>query len=713
MATVADILLKPFQHRTYREKVRIVFAGKPRPRLTNKMVQLSKGSPVQRAFDTSVYDTEPWLTGCDKEQSLFCWSCLLFVEQRGMWNSKKGFCDFMYFKDAVESHRKYIPHVEGILAYQKFLQHVSTPRNSKPPPAVSQENELIKRNRKLASRIVDVVCHVVTTEFPAHTETNDSKQLFVDDCYKIFNLLAAFHLSDQDVTNDAINLLKTSPSVLTDMVSAITSVLKDSIKRETRQSTYVSLVLNEHWNNDFKSKMSTVLRYVINGKVCERLVGFTNFNQFKTSQVIYDHVSKVVEEFDIGEKFVAYACDGGVLASSYHYHLTLKTKLRDDYPFCLFVPCHFHKLDLVLEQSLSKMKACNLFFKNVNSIKAFFHGNSKAIEALKKFMNGSVPGFDSSDLSNSKCLRVLKYHRKLFIRFFKSIVDNFESWEAEDLPKALAFQKILQEFDTIFLLEAFSKVFDYTSKLNEILSSIIPEAVFGSTLPEDLKRSLEIEREESAFEKLWIDVVSEILEAQEPKPKSLKLAMEPARKLLHREFYLKIIDCVNQEIDNRFGSFKELLFFHFLNCEKQGNFVFANEALQSLLVVYGPYFHETLLKNEMKVLCSNSVFFRKTIYELMELFISANLNDTFVHLFKLAELTLTMPFKPPSATAGQSKLDKINAWSYDLENEESPTDFSFLCIEAEFLEEIKNGADFLKDVFTKFLELNKTVHLVL
>lgn len=75
---VASLLASPFSRRSFSEKMDIIKKGRPTPQL--RLNETSK--TVERHFKTENYERYTWMTGCQKTNRLFCWSCVLFSTDR-------------------------------------------------------------------------------------------------------------------------------------------------------------------------------------------------------------------------------------------------------------------------------------------------------------------------------------------------------------------------------------------------------------------------------------------------------------------------------------------------------------------------------------------------------------------------------------------------------------------------------------------------------
>lgn len=120
---VEKLLEKPFLARTHQDKKRIVMAGKPRPVLRISAVTFTeKEGIVNKDFKVDMYDEIPWLTGCEKRQSLFCWPCLLF-EKSGIWTST-GVSDILFLYEGASEHQKTRTHAKAEQKLKEFFTKI-------------------------------------------------------------------------------------------------------------------------------------------------------------------------------------------------------------------------------------------------------------------------------------------------------------------------------------------------------------------------------------------------------------------------------------------------------------------------------------------------------------------------------------------------------------------------------------------------------------
>ena len=97
---ISRLLRKPFSTLSFAEKKNIIDTGRPKPHLD--IVQPCKAG-FSRHFMVEYYDRLEWLTGSTDNNKLYCWPCLLFVPEKGVWNGK-GYNDLNNLTKSSKKH---------------------------------------------------------------------------------------------------------------------------------------------------------------------------------------------------------------------------------------------------------------------------------------------------------------------------------------------------------------------------------------------------------------------------------------------------------------------------------------------------------------------------------------------------------------------------------------------------------------------------------
>ena len=386
--SVDSIINKPFSSRSFSEKLEIVASDKPTPKLNSLTTKhKSKTREFVRHFSESSYENIHWLTGCDIRSKLFCWPCLFFSTKNNVW-TKVGFSDLNHFSSATKRDKKCSAHVQAFLKYRMFgNQRIDTLLDRQQQLNVTKHNEAVKKNREVMKRLIDSVPFLAEQELPLRGHEESESSLNKGNYVELLNLFREYDpLLDKHLESSAL-FKGTSPHVQNDIAKALSRVIINYIKKEISYSPFVAIILDETSDITTKSQLTTVLRYIIDGKICERFIGFTDVSADRTANGLFKHVEQVVNEFGLQQKLVGQTYDGASVMSG---HINgLQKKVIDEFPLAIFTHCYAHVLNLVLQQSLSTIKECRIFFKSLNGLTAFFSRSSKRVHELQQLYPGN------------------------------------------------------------------------------------------------------------------------------------------------------------------------------------------------------------------------------------------------------------------------------------------------------------------------------------
>lgn len=714
VTTVDELLNMPFSNRSIEDKIRIVREGKPRPLMNKSSVTFRETDGVMETqqFSHKMYDQIRWLTACDKRECFFCWPCLLFMPPV-LWN-KTGIFDLVTLTENLSKHEKSSEHAQAELHLQMFNQQHLGVTIPKPKNDGKQYNDLILRNRQMLKRLSDAICCVAATVIPTHTRS-DCARIKTEDCVRALKVIKSYDNQDATYVDDAIELIKACPHIVDDLVNVITGLVQLKIKKDIQFSTYISLILNEHTSVATKPQISTFIRYVKDSKVHERFIGFFNVTERVCPFKIVMHISKIIKEYGIENKLLAQSLDGAYLEASTLFEVT--EMLKTNYPLSFFVPCYFHGLQNVLKQNLSELKDCGFFFKNVSAMEVYFQSTRLAKE-FEIFMFGKIPNFKNKRwCDQSEFLKILSTCRSFFTQFFNSVVQNSKRWSGEEIAKAYGFLEFLNIFKNVFLLQVLSKLLEYTETLEAKLKSHSPESAFNIPLIISVISDLTRERDEG-FEKFWYGTLKDLENGKEPPNKKIKT--ENDIEMHYRELFSNIINRIIYEIKCRFASLDSLEFCHLLSnnnglltITNSGSFSVSTDCIQKLVDTQKTFFDEVQLQNEFAVLHSyRNEFSGKTVYDLLEYLSETGIKLVLKNIYRLVELVLTLPLKPPALEEKGSKIEKVRKLSYIPKNGAPSGDVSVLCVESDVIEELRKNVLFYDEIISGFSKINKTIELV-
>jgi hypothetical protein len=156
-----------------------------------------------------------------------------------------------------------------------------------------------------------------------------------------------------------------------------------------------------------------------------------------------------VVQYGFGSKIVAQTYDGAAVMSG---ELNgLQTKVRDTFPNAMFIQCMAHKLNLVLSQSVSSIKECNVFFKTLSSFSSFFSASSKRTHCLDQEVKKRFPKVAPTRWNYNSRLVETVYKYKFELNTMFQNIENPGNWDNETYFAARGFLSVLQDFNFNFL----------------------------------------------------------------------------------------------------------------------------------------------------------------------------------------------------------------------------------------------------------------------
>lgn len=701
--TVDELLSKSFSERTLEEKLQIVMTGKPRP-ILNWKITCRKGKKIFYKPWSDIYNQIKCLTTSESRKQIFCWPCLLFMDPSKYHLQPRSF-EYDDVLEAMKIHEETAQHMKAVFKLKLFtMENVKADFVENP----LQHNSEVKRNRDILKHVIDAVCFAAK-KWKRNLQKYEPNMLEVSDCINFLQLVQHCDISNRDVVDDAIRLLNRSPEVVNTAVDAITVALKITIANEAQDSTYISLILSEHVIHQQKSQVSTVLRFIKNGEVCERFVGFTNLvGQKWNAYFAGNHILNVKKGYEVKGKFLALSVDGAVLPRKELLHLM---KLPNWYQCTYFAPCHFQGIGRVLMQSVYNIEECSLFFKIVSEIECYFE-NEQSFKAFENQLCAKFPHLkDYNWYAKSPFLVILSMHRKHFLAYFDSVLTNPKCTSAEDLVKLTTFKKYFEKFKSVFLLRVFSKIFgeDFDQNLN-----FYPPVNLGCGRF-DKFRLLLVRIHRTGFQQIWIDTSMEMLFAEAPDSVKELAMSNPVKNELHDLFKL-IINSMIQDLDLIYTDKDKLRFCDLMTSQTGGVLSFKQMHADAITTELTAEIDKVTFFNELHVLeaDSSSILACRSVHELLETFIEYNLQDVFSELFTLVKLVLTLPILPARPGDGKEtlKLKQINKYSYIPQATGIPSgEISVICIEDHLLQDLKCSKSFYDKVIVKFGEINKHMKL--
>jgi hypothetical protein len=701
------LLANPFARKTFIEKKMIIARGRPTPEIPD-MQKACKGvsKMYNRHFNPKHYDSIPWLTGSALLKKLYCWPCVLFSTTPSTW-TKEGFNNLNMLTVSGQRHQRSQNHVRCQLQMATFgASRIELQLDEQQRIEVSRHNKLVAHNRSILQRLIDSVCHLAKQElaFRGHDEGKNS--LNKGNYVELLELIATYDALLKSHLDTATVFRGTSNHVQNDLIDAVSSVVLNKIKLEVSTAPFVAILLDETTDVMNCSQLSTVLRYVTDdGLAQERFIGFTDVSSNKSAEGLYNHVLKIVQEFQLQDKLIAQSYDGAAVMAGQLNGLC--TRVLETFPRAFFVHCFAHRLNLVLQQVCMSVKECRVFFSTLSGLAAFFSRSPKRSQELKTFMDRKLPAVAPTRwvFTSRLVITVSEFHVQL-IEFFESLLENAGDWDAGTIVQAQGFLSFLTDMQSVFLLIAFSNMFIHTDMLYKVLQEKSLDIVYCYKTVLETQANLKKGRE--SFETLWEEVLrkSEECGIEHPRPRRKRADAEGTAIDSYRRIYFEIVDTICTQLDDRFRSMQRLHFVSLLNPDlfEPFNLAFPDAIFKKFEEYYSGLFDFLLLKNELTVMYSWEEFRGKHPHALIKYMNTHKLKTSMPQIYNLGCLILTIPSTTATVERSFSALKRIKSHVRATQGQVRMSNLSLLSIEKSVLCDLKGEKEFhakVTDVFSK------------
>jgi len=584
---VIDFLLtRGFNSLTYEEKNQIKL-NRPTPHL---ILTCQDGKYI-RKFQNSWYDKFSWLTGCDKRNKVFCFTCVIFGGEKE-W-SVNGLSSIKNFLRKSEKHaisQKHLTNQEKfhLLGKVRIEHAISEGRRL----AAVKHNEQVGINRRILARMIHVVCFLGKQElaFRGHRENNES--LNKGNYLELLELLAQEEqLLKEHLLSSAI-FKGTSKTIQNDLIECVTSVLNSRIFNEIQRVNYVSIQADETTDVSCRSQMSIIFRYVVEQNIVERFIGFFDVSKNKTASGLADIILSEINKWEIGNKIVCQTYDGASVMSG--EKSGVQFRIRQIYPNTLFIHCYAHQLNLVLLHGAKTIKSVKLFICNLTMFHTFFSRSTKRSELLRE-QGFKLP--NQSDTRWNYHSRAASTIKKHFLDLKNAVLHVTEepSWDPISVCTASGLYDKLNDANFVYFLILFSKVFLYTDHVfNFLQSKSLSNIKSCISEIQNLKKNLANLRNDSNVNNCCDEAIqlNNNLEYEDKKRNEL------------RKITFEILDSLIVQINIRFEDFPKLEFVEIVNEKMFKSYYseFPESKFIKLLQQYPNTFDADRLRNELAVI---------------------------------------------------------------------------------------------------------------
>lgn len=376
----------------------------PKPNDRNMLLHYIKHGPIQpkegfvrdkggRIFRTEYYTRFPWLEYSMSKQKAFCFYCRLFAVpsvQGGQISTTFITDGYGDWKKALENNRGFGQHQDSKChiyakkSYEDYIKgkSVDVQLSDEAKRAVSQREELIRRNRQVLQRFFSVVRFIARLSLPfrGHDETEQSlnRGVFLELIYYLAengDNVIADHLKDA-----AANATYLSPSSQNECIEIVGMQVRNQIIARVKKAGIYAVMMDETTDCSHKEQVAIFVRYLHESdntcQVEERMIGLvstTDTTGLALAELLVSCLSKNnLEVKDI----VGQGYDGG--SNMRGASKGVQARIKELNSTALFTHCYAHNLNRALVNAACDTTQADVrnFFGIVELIYTFVEGSA-------------------------------------------------------------------------------------------------------------------------------------------------------------------------------------------------------------------------------------------------------------------------------------------------------------------------------------------------
>ena len=628
---------------TREQKLKIKPIGRPIPNIVIKQKCVSKKKSYERNFDPVLYQKYDWICGCEEQNALYCFPCLLFSKSDSSW-IKQGVKDLKHVYYKINKHKGSSDHLNCVIDLQMLGKiNMADHMDSAYKQSIAKHNEQVSKNRDALSKIINIIKFCGKFELPlrGHDEKEGS------DNPGVFRGLVDYTCSLDSSFETHLNSSKvfkgTSKTIQNELLDSIMHITKEQIKEEVKNSDFLAVMIDETTDNFDVSQQVIVLRYELQGEPVERFWGFFNPKD-ATAQSLSDVLLKELKPLigDCPEKLIAQTYDGAAALSG--IHTGVQTRIKEVYKNAHFIHCYAHQLNLILEKAASQNPSVKIFFSSLSGIPAFFHKSPQRMKVMDDVVGHRVPAPSQTRWSFKERTVESVYENKEKLIECCDILEK--SSYKDTVHKAAGIKRMLNDPEFIFWLNFFHKVMPHIN----IMYNQFQQRTFDAFKAQSCLNTFNAHIHKIRVECDKLDV---------------------PRELAKRNFNIndlrasakEICDVIMQQCKERFSFTDHLEASHLLYKDNFPKYIkdFPDRFLKKAAKAY-PCLEEEALKSELTVLYTRTDILLSKKYSLINLLqtlIDTNLETSFPNTVKLLKILITTPMTSSEAERCFSTLKRI------------------------------------------------------
>ena len=679
-------------------KREIVVKGPTQPR--DCKFPRTKFSNGNLSFNPAWYDIKEakgWLEYSEKSDKMYCFACRLFESELRERNEPNwmtiGVCNWKKALEKIKNHYRSTQHKYAESAREHFLKidrHIDVLLDKSREEEFTRRQQEIDKNRRYLARLVDIAKTLAKCGMPfrGHNEKKDSMNR--GNFLEIVDLLSRWDpVFAEYVENGARNCTYLSNRAQNDLIHAMGDLVLRNIVEDVKLAKVFTVMMDETTDVSGKEQASIMIRFVdLEDIIQERLIGLSTVSR-TDSETLFKLLKDTLMSHGLNLSQVRGQCYDGASNMSGRYH-GLQARVKLESPKAVYVHCYAHCLNLVLVDAMKSNKTARNFFGTLESLYCFIRQSTcrhSLFQTLQHEFEASTDDDTGRIVIKQLCetrwacrfeaIRAMEANLQVIVELLHTIEDETSQAKAAADARGLLHQ--FQSFEFLLAMVVLKQLLEHTNVVSQYLQSRQIDLGAAVSSIQATLSVLRRYRSEEKFHECFEAATSlaEMLGADIPtvlstRRKRVSQRLDHMWQTEHHhetveskyrvEFYYRVLDCMIEQIEQRFSQETQnlLVSFSYLQPEKllkHGEEQRAESSLQKLAQFYG--MNGSALKTEYSLFkesrrdCLQKC---KTMLDVLQVLHQTGLHRVYGELYQLYRLFVTLPVTTASCERSFSKL---------------------------------------------------------
>ena len=386
----------------------------------------------RRRFQHSWLKRYNWLAYSDAEKGVFCKPCLIFATESAGAHGNQILktlvsTPFNKYKDAIEVFNKHNSakyHADAVNSCEMFLKFVTNKVPSIDNQLDNTRQQQIITNRQRIRPMIETVL------FLGHRDSGNIANTSTENDGNFrsalrFRINAGDNYLKRHIETAGGSAMYTSWNTQNEIINTVGDIISEKIVDEVKDAKYFSVLVDETTDCSTKEQMSLSVRYVHDGKVCEKFLTFVTVNDL-TGHGLAKSILDILHEKTLDPMNMRGQGYDGASAMSGQFN-GVQACIREKNPLAVYTHCASHVLNLVVSHESNLPTILNTI-STIQEICSLFGSSAKKQSLLSDYITKTAPESSHKRLKKLCTARWVERHEAVNV-FYELYVPIEEALE--------------------------------------------------------------------------------------------------------------------------------------------------------------------------------------------------------------------------------------------------------------------------------------------